>query len=1379
MWLTMPQNDMSRAHAALRLAVWRNDLQAAEALLASGVAIDSLDEESRWSCLHYAFYWGHMAMGVRILQAGASLHTVDDKGRTPVDILSAQLKAHQKDTTCPEVFSWGNGANYQLGTGGTGLATAPVRLEDLRGRVVSAVSAAKFHSAACTAEGRLLTWGWGRGGRLGHGEFDVHSGEVATIAPRVVAALERHVVVSVAAAKHHTVCLTSAGEVWTWGSNRHCQLGYSVDSQPTPRKITTVRARVAAVAAAGKHTVVVTEGGAVFTWGDNSQGQLGYGTCDSAANSLPRIVEAMKGRRVTAVAAAKRHTVALTSEGDIWTWGHCHVSPHRVQLAGSRDVLRADGSELVFHKGQSRVGRPVAARIAAGAAHSSCITTDGVLLTWRSGDPELQPQQVGGALAGHIIIDISAGKYRTAAVTEEGDVFMFEGWSKATEAHAAATMGRGRTSVSSCGNGGASLMGTSPQLPSLSGTSPGTTANVQRRQRNRWRAAQLAHQIVAVRVEGLKRVTSAAVGEKHSIAMQAWCSEPLSSWPLDDRCGGGDGGEDSLLSGWGNQFPTHLHVSPQRPFPRDEAQGVASLQRLCEREVALSLVEPRTVCDVLQYADASDAGELRRHCLAMLAANLDCVVLEARPALECLPDHLLSDLGLLLRRRHSGASAAEGPTSHFHNTRPTAHAGGSGDSGDAAGGSYAEAMVGEPLGRERSFLSDATASETAAISRQIRHLTKKLQQIDSLRARGLAGRSPLDAQQTAKVGTRPAVAAALDALLSGASLASAQELLPATSSVKLISAASWHDMPRHLEKSASRSYTDTNQAVFAASHVGNRAPPASSSAIANQSHVPDCIDHQQTQTQIQTQTQTQQQSCAVVPHGAMSSTSGFDVAASPRAAAVDAQSAPTAASKVGSGKGGRKGGLSMFLRGELEQLPIGPSSRQLSKLPSKPFAWGQSAAPSPAAVRHSAERGAHVLRSQLPQLSQLSSVGTMVTGGRCAIKSGRSRQEAGSSCQTASTGSLMGRDLQQVAQPEGKRTLPLAEFMRSTLRSVPSRAAVSVPSPESAAWGGIGASPPSAGAPSLRQIQEQEAQWNHRKSTTAGRTTAAGTSPQSASPARWRLLHQASPAPATSPGSLFPSGTSPSSYTRRAPQQTGVPNSKWFITEDRQVTPLRQIERQETEAAAAAAEELQVQQAISAAAALERKAAKALRRKEAKARACAAATAASTAAELDTREDALPQHTPPRQRKQQPPRGPRRKPSVEVPGSSAGGSRRAVSAAAQRAGSNALLPAPSEPFVVAFSSHLCCSTPSRHPNSSLKGARRKPGSSRAVRNSKAHVKHPPVVDGDNDSNGRRRPHRADTPTPERSQQPLGLCKEKSDSLTARPSEVVSHSATEP
>ncbi|PPD86271.1 hypothetical protein GOBAR_DD16797 [Gossypium barbadense] len=44
----------------------------------------------------------------------------------------------------------------------------------------------------------------------------------------------------------------------------------SVDTQPTPRRVSSLKSRIFAVAAADKHTVVVSESGEVFTWGCNS-----------------------------------------------------------------------------------------------------------------------------------------------------------------------------------------------------------------------------------------------------------------------------------------------------------------------------------------------------------------------------------------------------------------------------------------------------------------------------------------------------------------------------------------------------------------------------------------------------------------------------------------------------------------------------------------------------------------------------------------------------------------------------------------------------------------------------------------------------------------------------------------------------------------------------------------------------------------------------------------------------------------------------------------------------------------------------------------------------------------------------------------------------
>lgn len=49
-----------------------------------------------------------------------------------------------------------------------------------------------------------------------------------------------------------------------------------------------------------------------------------------------------------------------------------------------------------------------------------------------------------------------------------------------------------------------------------------------------------------------------------------------------------------------------------------------SLQRACERAVARQLVEPRSVCGVLLYADAAGASMLRRYCLVRAPELAPC-----------------------------------------------------------------------------------------------------------------------------------------------------------------------------------------------------------------------------------------------------------------------------------------------------------------------------------------------------------------------------------------------------------------------------------------------------------------------------------------------------------------------------------------------------------------------------------------------------------------------------------------------------------------------------------------------------------------------------------------------------------------------------------
>lgn len=244
-----------------------------------------------------------------------------------------------------------------------------------------------------------------------------------------------------------------------------------------------------------------------------------------------------------------------------FVWGHRAVSPRRVVLAGARDACTSAGVVVRFHRGHSDVARPVAAAICAGAAHSCALTTTGAVLAWRSADPALLVQEItGGGLGGQRVVALSAGKYRTAAVTDAGDVYAWEGRADYFPAE-------GRPSGSGSAKEGSRARGRpipAAPLPAgtlgrladvggsgassehrFSGASPGSYGSAGRQQagsfferaysqRAKERDAPPLRQaedafapIVPQRVHGVKRVGAVAVGEKHSLALQLWSAVQL------------------------------------------------------------------------------------------------------------------------------------------------------------------------------------------------------------------------------------------------------------------------------------------------------------------------------------------------------------------------------------------------------------------------------------------------------------------------------------------------------------------------------------------------------------------------------------------------------------------------------------------------------------------------------------------------------------------------------------------------------------------------------------------------------------------------------------------------------------------------------------
>src|SRR6185437_1887324 len=102
-----------------------------------------------------------------------------------------------------------------------------------------------------------------------------------------------------------------------WGNNTSGQLGLGdtvVRRVPTPIPgLTAVD-----VLAGGSHSMAVRTDGVLVAWGANGSGQVGDTT---TTTPRPNAVIVAGFTQAAAIAAGSSHSVAVTSNGHVWTWG--------------------------------------------------------------------------------------------------------------------------------------------------------------------------------------------------------------------------------------------------------------------------------------------------------------------------------------------------------------------------------------------------------------------------------------------------------------------------------------------------------------------------------------------------------------------------------------------------------------------------------------------------------------------------------------------------------------------------------------------------------------------------------------------------------------------------------------------------------------------------------------------------------------------------------------------------------------------------------------------------------------------------------------------------------------------------------------------------
>jgi alpha-tubulin suppressor-like RCC1 family protein len=239
-------------------------------------------------------------------------------------------------TSSGSLMSWGWGVNGRLGSNsGPGGRASVSRATPIPLSGEATYISAGHHHAGCVSGGRLFTWGWNKHGQLGHGKG---SSAASAVPKEATGALEGKTVVSLACGWGHTLAVGADGTLWGAGCSANGQLGTGTAEAVVPEFRAVIGlpalAKVKRVACGQSHSLVLLSTGEVYAAGLNADGQLGLGHRIDAHTFA--LVEALRSVRIVQVACGDLFSAALAANGAVYAWG----SSHYLQLGlGSEDSV--------------------------------------------------------------------------------------------------------------------------------------------------------------------------------------------------------------------------------------------------------------------------------------------------------------------------------------------------------------------------------------------------------------------------------------------------------------------------------------------------------------------------------------------------------------------------------------------------------------------------------------------------------------------------------------------------------------------------------------------------------------------------------------------------------------------------------------------------------------------------------------------------------------------------------------------------------------------------------------------------------------------------------------------------------------------------------
>lgn len=312
------------------------------------------DPESGWNALHRALYTGNVSIarllldkerrdlagltvGTSVSRVGRLIKTKDNEGNSPFDLYNSTIGERDLKSLDDADNSDDDSESDEIPVATDNVGNS-VLLDLVNGTEVFAFGSNKNLSLGLGDEDdrqypeRVYLERPDHLIQRFYEEY-VENGGVET--PEQIPTLTRHkelLVHDVALSKYHSAILTTdpVSNLYICGIGRGGRLGLGDENTRftyTPVQGGLTNKKVTQVALGQNHTLAVTSEGGLYSWGSNADSALGYALPEpppgeESMSLLPRqLFGPLKKEAIVGVAASTIHSVAFTSTGSLYCWG--------------------------------------------------------------------------------------------------------------------------------------------------------------------------------------------------------------------------------------------------------------------------------------------------------------------------------------------------------------------------------------------------------------------------------------------------------------------------------------------------------------------------------------------------------------------------------------------------------------------------------------------------------------------------------------------------------------------------------------------------------------------------------------------------------------------------------------------------------------------------------------------------------------------------------------------------------------------------------------------------------------------------------------------------------------------------------------------------